>query len=309
MQNAMSHHSSASALLSLALLGAAACGGSSSSIDDTAQPHAVTPAPTQLSFDVFTGDESGFYASSTLIMSEKDAILVDAQFNLSNGDALARWIETKGRSLKAIYITHAHPDHYFGAEEVLESFPNTPIYATAEVIEHMNAIEAEKLAYWGPIYKGDLTTNPAKVTALAESYLELEGTRLDLVTIRQGDTDPTTIVHAPSLDLVVAGDVTFQGVHAWLAETPTEPLRAGWLGGLGEVAALNPVHVIAGHRAPSADTSPASIEETRRYIEDFSRLRSEHATAEPFVVAMTKLYPENKLPIILQIAAESTYAK
>lgn len=301
------------AIFAMALLSSAACAGSSAAPESAVASEGAASegreetTDVKLSFDVFTGDESGFLASSTLIMGERDAILIDAQFTLGNGKKLATWIASKDRDLKAIYITHAHPDHYFGAEEVLARFPNTPVYATSDVIAHMRQIEAGKLAYWGPIYKDDLTIAPVNPTPLSTPYLELEGNRLDLVEIAQGDTDPTTIVHAASLGLIVAGDVTYQGVHAWLAETPTQALRDGWLSGLDDLAALRPRHVVAGHRASSADYSIASIAETRSYIQDFARLRSENQEAASFLAAMTELHAEKKLPIILQIAAEATY--
>ncbi len=309
MTNAIHPHNRATALLSLSLTIAMACGSSTTRVHDASSADAPTQQPAKLSFDVFVSDASGFHASSTLIMNDQEAILIDAQFNLKSGEQLADWVASKGRTLKAIYITHAHPDHYFGAEKVLEKFPETPVYATPDVIAHMEKIEADKLAYWGAIYKSDLTTAPVNPTPVASDSLQLGDVTFDLVTVEQGDADPSTIVHVPELSLVVAGDVTFQGVHAWLAEAPGQDQRDAWLRGLSEVAALAPEHVIAGHRGPNADSTNTSIAQTRNYIEDFSRLRREHASAKPFIAAMSQLYPDSELPIILQIAAEATYAQ
>ena len=52
--------------------------------------------------------------SATLIYGDEDAILVDAWATYDQADALADWIETKGRRLSRVYITHGHGDHWLG---------------------------------------------------------------------------------------------------------------------------------------------------------------------------------------------------
>jgi Metallo-beta-lactamase superfamily len=46
-------------------------------------------------------------SSATLIYGDHDAILVDTLVTYDQVDALADWIETKGRQLSRVYITHA----------------------------------------------------------------------------------------------------------------------------------------------------------------------------------------------------------
>src|SRR6266852_4948045 len=50
-------------------------------------------------------------------------------------------------------------------------------------------------------------------------------------------TDDTTVLHVPSLGLVVAGDVVYNGVHQYLLESAGGGLEA-WLKALDQVAAL-----------------------------------------------------------------------
>ena len=38
-----------------------------------------------------------------------------------------------------------------------------------------------------------------------------------IVEVGHTDTDDTTVLHVPDLDLVVAGDVIYNGVHMYLA--------------------------------------------------------------------------------------------
>ncbi len=261
-----------------------------------------------LSFEVFTGDEKGFYANSTLISGEEKAILVDAQFTLGNGERLASWIEEKGVDLAAIYITHAHPDHYFGVEKVLEKFPNTPMYATTEVVEHMKVLGPQKLAYWGPIYQEDLTAEPITATPDTDSFLELEGKRVEFLPLEQSDSEFSTAVHVPSLELIVAGDLVYSGVHTWLADTPSPEQRTAWLETLTRIGGMKPKAVVPGHSAPGTGSTPSSLTATRGYISDFERLRTSSSTAEELISAMMEEHGDDKLPVILELAAKASFA-
>src|ERR1700683_3493288 len=54
-------------------------------------------------------------STSTLISGEQDALLVDALLTPDEGEQLAGWIAGTGKHLSAIFVTHGHFDHFFGA--------------------------------------------------------------------------------------------------------------------------------------------------------------------------------------------------
>ena len=62
--------------------------------------------------------------TATLITAGQEAVLVDALMTVTEGEQLASWISGSGHpTLAAIYVTHAHADHFFGATSVLPHFP------------------------------------------------------------------------------------------------------------------------------------------------------------------------------------------
>src|SRR4029077_12935161 len=67
--------------------------------------------------------------SSTLIFGERDAVLVDAPITVEQARSLANWIAASGKNLTAIYATHGHGDHFFGATILLERFPGARFVA------------------------------------------------------------------------------------------------------------------------------------------------------------------------------------
>src|SRR5262249_51808749 len=77
--------------------------------------------------------------TATLIYGERDALLVDAFLSEAHTAELADWIASSGKRLSAIYITHAHPDHFFGLKLLRDRFPEARAIAPPQVVDAMRA--------------------------------------------------------------------------------------------------------------------------------------------------------------------------
>ena len=69
--------------------------------------------------------------SVTLVQGSSDAVLVDAPYTYGQVERVRNWIRDSGRNLIAVYITHAHGDHWLGVHELLREFGDVPVYTTA----------------------------------------------------------------------------------------------------------------------------------------------------------------------------------
>jgi hypothetical protein len=99
----------------------------------------------------------------------------------------------------------------------------------------------------------------------------------------------------PSIGLVVAGDVVYNGAHQYILEGAGGGLQE-WLLALDRVAALKPRSVVAGHKNKDLPDDPATIEETRQYLLDAIRLLGQNPTAREYFDQMTALYPDRLNP-------------
>ena len=76
--------------------------------------------------------------ASTLILGDRDAVLVDPPFTRNHVRRVGDWIENHGRNLKYVYATHGHGDHWFGTDLLLRRFPSALAYATEGTIGKMH---------------------------------------------------------------------------------------------------------------------------------------------------------------------------
>ena len=270
----------------------------------------LTKTPDQaspLEIKVFQASEKGALVASTLIAGEKEAILVDSQLLNSEANKLVDFLTQSGKTLKAIWITHGHPDHYLGLEKVLAKFPNTPVYSTAEVAEDVRKKGPTFIENLKKRYADDISSKLTVPEVLSQNYLELEGQRIEVIKMPQGDTKNTTILHIPSMDTVIAGDVLYSGVHPFLAETNANARRT-WIESIDKIKALNPKEVIPGHKDPTLDNSPEALDKMKNYLETFNKTVESERSADAAYAAMEKAFPNHKLAgFFLKISTDAAY--
>ena len=235
--------------------------------------------------------------SSTLISGARDAVLVDTFLTTEQSQRLMEWVVASGKSLTTIYVTHGHADHFFGLAPLLERFPQARAIATPAVIAAMQATltPASLDGFWRKLFPGQIPDRLLLAEPLDAGEFELEGHRLMVVETGRTDTAASTSLHIPSIGLIVAGDVVYNGIHPYLGETD-KPSRREWISSLDKLAALSPQAVVAGHKRPENNDDPRNIAETQRYLRDFDRLDEATTTARELYDAMLALYPDRANP-------------
>jgi glyoxylase-like metal-dependent hydrolase (beta-lactamase superfamily II) len=256
----------------------------------------VTPSVPTVSDDVAPGETVRMWSpiSSILIYGERDAVLVDTPTTTAQATVLAGWVLASGKNLTTIYTTHGHGDHFFGNGTLLERFPGARAIATAKVIETMRKqISPQVMAgLWNKRFPSQIPENIVIADRLDGDVIHLEGHKLLVLDVGHTDTDNSTCLYVPSIGLVVAGDLVFNDVHQYFAESETHEKRMEWIAALDKVAALNPGVVIAGHKREANGDGPNIIDETRQYIRDFDRLIDETSSARDLYDAMLSLHPD-----------------
>ncbi|KAL6917234.1 hypothetical protein ACHAPO_005964 [Fusarium lateritium] len=236
--------------------------------------------------------------SSTLIYGDQDAVLVDAQLTTQASNELLDWVVESGKNITHIYVTHAHGDHFFGSAPILERFPKATLVATAEVVARMKLETAPErmTGLWEKLFPGQISPKLRLAEPLQQDYLELEGERLEVIKTGHTDTDETTTLWVPSLQLAVTGDAVYANTHPYLGESGTAIKRREWIKALDTISALQPKYVVGGHSDPSLPFGNKAIEDTKTYLENFEKLSAETKTAEELYARMMDIYPNRLNP-------------
>jgi len=255
------------------------------------------------------GNQTFSPITSTLISGDTDVVLVDSQFVKADVDALGDMIEATGKKLTTIFVTHGHGDHCFGSSLLMERFPGALFVATAGVVSYLTTHFEREVRTGRGFFGDDLTVLTTMPEVLEGDVIDLEGHQLRAIEVGQGDIAPSAVLHMPSLDAVVAGDVAYNQIHQMLGLSgPTEWTK--WIQSVETLQRLDPGIVIAGHKKPEADDDGRRVlSDTRTYIVDFATAFHRASSAEELVDAMQAKYPDHGNLTTLYYSAHNAFKR
>lgn len=263
-----------------------------------------THGPNSLATKVFFSDESGFEVASVIVIGKNDVALIDAQWTLSNAHRVIAEVLETGKYLKTIYITHAHPDHYFGLGTVAEAFPKARIIALPAVARTINKQFFGKMEYWekviGPI---NVPRKTANIEPLNENYFELEGHRIEIIPEVMGDLKYNTVVWIPSIKTLYGSDVLFNQAHPFTCEVTAEE-RQQWIRDIERLETLGAEVVIPGHQKPGMPFDSSSFSFTKDYLIATEEELARTTDVAGFYYAMVKRFPDANLLISNEMNAQ-----
>ena len=225
-------------------------------------------AQSKLQLKVHTGvGVNGYDVNSTMISGEKDMLVIDPQFSLSEAHRLAAEILESKKNLTTIYVTHPHPDHLFGLAVLKQAFPSAKIVALQATVNAAKTGWPARQKFWFPTYGNNIPgPDPVLPEELSTPMLTLEGEQFPITGGVYGDGPGNSFVYIPSLKAVVAGDTVFDHVYFGVAR---DKAREDLMKTLDQIAALKPAIVIGGHQGPGAKQDMSAIEFMKKYIADW----------------------------------------
>jgi glyoxylase-like metal-dependent hydrolase (beta-lactamase superfamily II) len=252
---------------------------------------ATSGAQAKFTLNVHTGrGQTGYDVNSTLIIGQRDILLIDPQFSLSEAHRLAAAILETQKNLATIYTTHAHPDHLFGLAVLKQAFPNAKIVALPATINAARTGWPARQKFWFPVYGANIPgPEPVLPEELSTPVLTLEGEEFPVTGGVQGADGPgNSFVYVPSLRAVITGDIVFDHVYFGV---PRDAARENWLKTIDQLAALKPSIVIPGHEGPGATRDRRAIDFMKKYIADWDANVARSKTPADMRANVLKQYP------------------
>jgi glyoxylase-like metal-dependent hydrolase (beta-lactamase superfamily II) len=254
-----------------------------------------THGPNALSTKVFFSDEKGFEVASVIVMGKTDAVLIDAQWTLSNAHRVIAEIAETGKKLKTIYVTHAHPDHYFGLGIIAEAFPTARITALASVARTINKQFFGKLEHWETVIgPTNVCRKTVTIEPLGQDYIELEGERIEIIADVMGDMKYNSVVWIPSIKTLFGSDVLFNQAHPFTCEVTADE-RQQWIRDIEQLEKMDAEVIIPGHQKPGMPFDASSCTFTKDYLIATEEALAETTDEANFYYAMVQRFPDANL--------------
>jgi glyoxylase-like metal-dependent hydrolase (beta-lactamase superfamily II) len=257
------------------------------------------------SLKVFTSRDDQFWTNSVVIEGTHKVMLVDAQLTKTNAERVLQEIKETKKPLSIIYITHEHADHFLGLEVFREAYPSVRIIANSPVVDRINKVYQEKLDKWKQLLGPAATSHAVAIEKFDGNFIKFESSQIEVLKNVQGDTDQNTMLWIPEQRILVAGDVLFNDMHVYTAETDTDA-RGKWLNSLNKIRELKPAVVIPGHSKVGAplDASTA-IDFTENYLLIFEEKLKKAKDPETLINAMEEKFPSADLLLAIERGAKA----
>src|SRR3984893_17787931 len=247
-------------------------------------------AQTNVQLKVHTGvGVNGYDVNSTMISGEKDMLVIDPQFSLSEAHRLAAEILESKKNLTTAPDLPPHPDHLFGLAVLKQACPNAKIVALPATVAGAKTGWPARQKFWFPTYGNNIPgPDPVLPEELSTPVLTLEGEQFPITGGVQGDGPGNSFVYIPSLKAVVAGDTVFDQVYFGV---PKDKAREDWMKTLDQISALKPVILIPGHEGPGAKHDLSAIAFMKKYIADWDANVKASKDAAEMRARVVKQYP------------------
>ena len=285
--------------------GAAVCSAMTSLLFLISSPSALAGGQHGFSIKVFTSLDDQFWTNSVIIEGEHEVMLVDAQLTKNSAEKVLQEINATKKPLSIIYITHEHADHFLGLEVFKEAYPRVKIIANSAVVDRINNVYQEKIDKWQKILGSGAASHVVAIEKFDGNVIKFESSKIEVLKNIRGDTDENTMLWIPGQGILIAGDVLFNDMHVYTAETDSKA-RGKWLNSLQRIRALKPSVVIPGHSKVGAplDASTA-LDFTENYLLVFEEELKKAKDPDSLINTMKERFPSADLLLAIERGAKA----
>ena len=258
----------------------------------------------------------GIFANSYLVETGRGIVVIDGRLLTSDGKAVRAAVEATRKPLRAVLVTHGHPDHYNGITEILGG-QDLPVVSTAAVDKVIREHDSVKEKQWAETFGPEWPrrrTFPNRILKDGES-VTFDSVRFTVHDLGPGESQADSYWTADLGGAKVAfiGDLVLHGVHAYVADGHTTE----WLASLArlrrDLAGFRTLY--PGHGEPGGlallDWQEGYLQEYRAAVKSLSNgaPRLSEAQKKDLVARMKTVLPSEKLEFLIALGADAVAAE
>ena len=168
---------------------------------------------------MLTSAERTFLTNAYIVETENALVVVDTMMINSDALLLRQRVEEINKPLRAIIITHGHPDHYNGTPIVASGFDDIPIISTRGVRDCIENTADSKEIKWKPYFGLEWPNKKLLPNQLVEDGETLTIDGLDYYFRDLGAAESNSDLYftvGRNRSVVFVGDIVFNEMHGFM---------------------------------------------------------------------------------------------
>jgi glyoxylase-like metal-dependent hydrolase (beta-lactamase superfamily II) len=245
-----------------------------------------------LTLHTYVAPEASALVTTHIIETANSLVVVDTQFLQTFSKEARAYIDSLGKKIERVILSHQHPDHWFGAN----NFADVPFVSTAAAAAAIKAdIEAgvvqQRAAQLG---EAEVPATPrAPEGSVVEGQETIDGVQFGYKIYKNAEAPEQLVIELPQARALIVQDLVFNNTYFFpVADLP------GWVTVLetlrGQKADFDTL--LCGHGLPtSLGEVDAAIEHVKFMQETFATAK----TAEEATAAIVAKYPTYGAAVVL----------
>lgn len=244
----------------------------------------------------YVSDMAAAANATHIIETQRSVVVIDPQFLRQYSTAARRYVDSLGKPIDRVIITHAHPDHFFGWAM---SFSDVPAYALEGVARIMAAAGPQMIANQKPMFGPAIPdAMPAVQGRIIPGTREtIDGLVYEYSRVVDAESEEQLLIRLPALRALVVGDLVYSDVHLWLGMGQFD----NWIAALEKHVKASPgvEWLLPGHGLPNG---LAEADDQIAYLRDAkAKFQEPGITAKAFKDHLLAKHPSLGSPVIIDL--------
>lgn len=168
-----------------------------------------------LKIHTFISPRQALGDATHIIETKNQLVLIDAQLFIPYAKAFREYANSLKKPIKYIFISHSHPDHYFGLSAAFSDIPSFTYQSIQRnMIKDAPTTWKEMREQFGKEMIPDKIHYPANV--ISPGKVTIDGLLYQFSLVREAEDEDQMVIRFPEVNAVIMQDLTYNGYHLYL---------------------------------------------------------------------------------------------